>query len=79
MKLLAEQFFENIQHNPNTNDNVFEIPVKDYLNLSEKKKIFEGNINMNVKVMEYDRIKINEQSPDVRDFNGLIEPNSPTE
>jgi hypothetical protein len=47
--------------------------------LSEKKKIFEGNINMNVKVMEYDRIKINEQSPDVRDFNGLIEPNSPTE
>lgn len=33
---------------------------------------------MNVKVMEYDRLKITEQSPDVRDFNGLIEPNSPT-
>jgi hypothetical protein len=47
--------------------------------LSEKKKIFEGNINMNVKVKEYDRLKINEQSPDVRNFNGLIEPNSPTE
>lgn len=33
---------------------------------------------MNVKVMEYDRLKITEQSPDVRDFNGLIESNSPT-
>ena len=28
--------------------------------------------------MDYDRLNINEQSPDVRDFNGLIEPNSPT-
>ena len=33
---------------------------------------------MNVKVMEYDRLKIDDQSPDIRDFNGQIEPNSPT-
>jgi len=40
MKLLAEQFFENIQNNSKANDNVFEIAVKDYLNLSDKKKGF---------------------------------------
>jgi hypothetical protein len=40
MKLNAEQFFENIQNNPKTNDSVFEIAVKDYLNLSDKKKGF---------------------------------------
>ena len=40
MKLLAEQFFENIKNNSKTNDNVFEIAVKDYLNLSDTKKSF---------------------------------------
>ena len=40
MKLNAEQFFENIKNNSKTNDNVFEIPVKDYINLSDKKKGF---------------------------------------
>ena len=40
MKQQATLFFENIQSNPKTNDNVYEIAVKDYLNLSDKKKGF---------------------------------------
>jgi hypothetical protein len=40
IKLDAEKFFESIKNNPKTNDNVFEIAVKDYLNLSDKKKGF---------------------------------------
>jgi hypothetical protein len=40
MKLNAEKFFENIKNNSKTNDNIFEIPVKDYLNLSDTKKSF---------------------------------------
>jgi hypothetical protein len=40
MKLNAEKFFENIKNNSKTNDNVFEISVKDYINLSDKKKGF---------------------------------------
>ena len=47
-------------------------------NLSDKKKIFEANVNMNVKVMDYDRNIIDGLSPDIKDFNGLIENNSPT-
>jgi hypothetical protein len=38
MKIAAEQFFENIKTQSNTNNNVYEISVKDYLKLSEKKK-----------------------------------------
>lgn len=33
---------------------------------------------MNVKVMDYDRNIIDGLSPDIKDFNGLIENNSPT-
>jgi len=40
MKQQATIFFENIQSNPKTNDNVYEIAVKDYLKLSDKKKSF---------------------------------------
>jgi len=38
MKIAAESFFNSILENPNTNDNVIEIAIKDYLNLSNKKK-----------------------------------------
>jgi hypothetical protein len=38
MKVAAETFFEKIKSNPETNDNVYEIAVKDYLKLSDKKK-----------------------------------------
>ena len=34
----AELFFNNILSNPETNDNIFEISIKDYLHLSNKKK-----------------------------------------
>jgi len=34
----AELFFKNILSNPETNDNVYEISIKDYLLLSDKKK-----------------------------------------
>uniref|UniRef100_A0A6C0DCC2 DOD-type homing endonuclease domain-containing protein n=1 Tax=viral metagenome TaxID=1070528 RepID=A0A6C0DCC2_9ZZZZ len=40
MKMAAEKFYENIKLNKDTNDNVYEIPVKDYLKLSNKKKAF---------------------------------------
>uniref|UniRef100_A0A6C0DIQ3 DOD-type homing endonuclease domain-containing protein n=1 Tax=viral metagenome TaxID=1070528 RepID=A0A6C0DIQ3_9ZZZZ len=40
MKQQATIFFENIQSNSKTNDNVYEIAVKDYLHLSDKKKGF---------------------------------------
>ena len=36
----AEEFFENIQNGKHTFDNVLEIAVKDYLELSNKKKAF---------------------------------------
>jgi len=36
-------------------EDLYGIPKK-----PKKKKIFEGNINMNVKVMEYDRLKIDD-------------------
>jgi hypothetical protein len=43
MKSNAEMFFEKIQNNPQTSDNVYEIAVKDYLNLPKSKKaIFKG-------------------------------------
>ncbi len=40
MKIEAELFFENIKTQSNTSDNVYEISIKDYLKLSEKKKGF---------------------------------------
>jgi hypothetical protein len=40
IKITAEKFYENIKLNKETNDNVYEIPVKDYLNLSNTKKAF---------------------------------------
>ena len=40
IKIAAEKFYENIKLNKETNDNVYEIPVKDYLNLSNTKKAF---------------------------------------
>lgn len=40
MKIAAEAFFEKILSNPETNDNVYEVAVKDYLELSDKKKGF---------------------------------------
>ena len=40
MKMAAEKFYENIKLNKETNDNVYEIPVKDYLKLSNKKKAY---------------------------------------
>jgi hypothetical protein len=40
IKDAAEKFYENIKHNKETSDNVYEISVKDYLNLSNKKKAF---------------------------------------
>ena len=40
IKIAAEKFYENIKLNKATNDNVYEIPVKDYLNLSNTKKAF---------------------------------------
>ena len=40
MKMAAEAFFEKILSNPETNDNVYEVAVKDYLELSDKKKAF---------------------------------------
>jgi hypothetical protein len=38
MRCNAERFFEEIKHNKLTSDNIIEISVKDYLNLSKKKK-----------------------------------------
>jgi len=40
MKMAAEAFFEKILSSPETNDNVYEVAVKDYLELSDKKKGF---------------------------------------
>jgi hypothetical protein len=40
MKESAELFFKSILSDPQTNDNVFEISIKDYLLLSDKKKAF---------------------------------------
>jgi Hom_end-associated Hint/Homing endonuclease len=40
MKIEAEMFFEKIMNNPETKDNVYEISIKDYLDLSDKKKAF---------------------------------------
>jgi hypothetical protein len=40
MKIEADSFFEKIINNKNTNDNIIEIAVKDYIQLSEKKKGF---------------------------------------
>jgi len=40
IKIEADRFFEKIVNNNHTNDNIIEISVKDYLQLSEKKKSF---------------------------------------
>jgi hypothetical protein len=40
MEYYANLFFEEIKKNPNTSDNVLEISVKDYLQLSKKNKSF---------------------------------------
>jgi hypothetical protein len=48
MRENATLFFEEIQNNPRTNDNVYEISVKDYLNLSNKKKGFLKGYKMAV-------------------------------
>jgi hypothetical protein len=38
IKAIAEKFYNSILNNPETSDNVIEIAVKDYLELSDKKK-----------------------------------------
>ena len=38
IKIIAEKFYNSILSNPETSDNVLEIAVKDYLELSDKKK-----------------------------------------
>jgi hypothetical protein len=40
IKVDAEKFYETIKNNPLTSDNVYEISIKDYLSLSDKKKAF---------------------------------------
>jgi intein/homing endonuclease len=40
IKVDAEKFYETIKNNPITSDNVYEISIKDYLSLSDKKKAF---------------------------------------
>ena len=54
MKKQALLFFENIQINPKTKDNVYEIAVKDYLKLSDKKKGFLKGYRMPVEFPEKD-------------------------
>jgi len=38
MKVAAQEFYNKILENPATNDNVYEVAIKDYLNLSNKLK-----------------------------------------
>ena len=38
MKVAAQEFYKKILENPATNDNVYEVAIKDYLNLSNKLK-----------------------------------------
>ena len=40
IKKEAELFFENIKRNTETSDNIYEVSVKDYLKLSDKKRAF---------------------------------------
>jgi hypothetical protein len=54
MKESAELFFKNILSNPQTNDNVFEISIKDYLLLSDKKKAFLKGYKVPIEFLEKD-------------------------
>ena len=54
MKQMAEVFFKNILNNPETNDNVFEISIKDYLLLSDKKKAFLKGYKVPIDFLEKD-------------------------
>jgi hypothetical protein len=48
----ATLFFKNIQNNPKTSDNVYEISVKDYLTLSAKKRGFLKGYKMPIEFPE---------------------------
>jgi hypothetical protein len=54
MKEAAELFFNNILSDPQTNDNVFEISIKDYLLLSDKKKAFLKGYKVPINFLEKD-------------------------
>jgi hypothetical protein len=54
MKEAAELFFKNILSHPQTNDNVFEISIKDYLLLSDKKKAFLKGYKVPIDFLEKD-------------------------
>ena len=54
MKEAAELFFKNILSHPETNDNVFEISIKDYLQLSDKKKAFLKGYKVPIDFLEKD-------------------------
>ena len=52
MEIEANKFYQNILNNKTTNDNVIEIAVKDYLNISNKKKGFLKGYKMPVEFPE---------------------------
>jgi hypothetical protein len=52
MREQSTLFFESIQKNPKTSDNVYEISVKDYLKLSDKKKGFLKGYKMPIDFSE---------------------------
>jgi len=54
MEMEANKFYQNILNNKTTNDNVIEIAVKDYLNISKKKKGFLKGYKMPVEFPEKD-------------------------